>query len=533
VSNQPLINYLDDEYLVSPHGYLAGTFGGFIGMQVQMRIDTQENVGMQSELRIDAAELTGMQVEARVDTETLTGMQAEQRIVQRTPTGMQSEMQVDIKNQPGLQTELVITGSERLGMQVKAQVVDDDDTTIGMQADMKVVDKESRYGMQAKIFPLAHWLHPKYLVEEEGYLEYSYLAEKMCAFQGMQVLAKIISAADDRYEGMQVDMRIDTADRVGMQTLMRVFEEKNTGMQIRAVRSFRLGAQANFVIYNTTQLRLLCAFPSRGIAKKYGPGATSLDNANWTTPQSMASGDLGKLQNLNTDVLEERIQSANGVTFLELRCDTGAGNTFVDTLAILEHNITTSATITVQGSDNHDFSSVKFQFVVNPTSPYAIYIAPELPTVAARYYRLLISDNTNPDNHIRIGTVVFGSAEIFSVKECFENPVTFGRRHFKDEIEVEGFTSTSNDRATRRFLGLRFSRLDVEGGNYNLLQEYFDFAKTDLKCLVVPTPTKPTVLTVFSKLVQLPSEQHEAIDVREDALNVHFASIDLEWDESN
>jgi len=421
--------------------------------------------------------------------------------------------------------------SELTGTQV--ELVIEEQENIGMQTNMSVDGPNSLNGMQVKIFPLLHLDHPKYLVEEEPYLTGAYLAGWRCALQGsqvemnieqqdpdgVQVDQKIVSPDDDRYEGMQVQMKIvDFENAVGMQTTL--------------IRTHNIGTQVNLVIYNTTQLRLLCDFPSRGLENRYGSDPIDADNANWKTPQLMESGDLGKLQNLNTDVLEQRIQSDTGVVFLELRCDTGATNTFVDTLGILEHNITTSATITVQGSDDENFSTIKFSFNVNPTDPYAIYIAPELPTTPARYYKIVINDNTNPDNYIRIGTIVFGSSDIFSPKECFDNPVSFGRRHFKDEIETEGFTNTSNDRATRRFLGLRFNKLDVEGGNYEKLQDYFEFAKTDLKCLIIPTPTKPTVLTVFSKLVQLPEESHDAIDVTQDEQNVHFATLDLDWDES-
>lgn len=419
---------------------------------------------------------------------------------------------------------------ETTGMQVDMEV--QEEPNVSMQVLMATVDEEAPVGMQAKLFPLQHWLHPKYLYDTDPYLTESYLAAKMCAFQGMQVDQKI---GDQENTGMQVQQKIDNPEDdefTGMQVDMLVNEEENTGMQVELVNTNKLGIQVNMSIYNITQLRILCEFPSRGLAKQYGTETPSEDNENWFTNAAMESGDLGKLGNLNTDVLEQRIQTDDGVTTAEFRCDTGKPNTFVNTLAILEHNITTSATITVQASDDEDFSSVKFQFTVNPTSPYAIYIAPTLPTTPARYWSITISDPQNGDNHLKVGTIIFGNSSIFSLKECFENPVIFGKRHFKDEIETEGFTNTSNDRATRRILSLKFNRLDVEGGNYQLLQEYFDFAKTDLKCLIIPTPTKPTVLTVFSKLVQLPEEQHDAIDVQDNELNAHFATLDLDWDES-
>lgn len=370
-----------------------------------------------------------------------------------------------------------------------------------------------------------------------GYLESAYLSElsymsgTFAELTGMQVDMAVVQTQET---GMQANQEIVSPDDdyvQGMQVDMSIHDEHEIGMQVVQTRVSELGMQANLVIYNTTQLRLLCEFPSRGVANQYGSDPVSVDNANWKSIQSMESGDLGKLSNLNTDVLEQRVQTADGVTVWELRCDTGVSNTFTDTIGILDHNITTSASVIFQGSDSQTFGTIKFEHNINPTSPYAIFIAPTLPTISARYHRFLITDPTNPDNHIRIGTIVFGSSTIFTPSETFDNPVAYGRKHFKDQVKTEGFTNKSNDRAIRRILGLSFTNLDVEGGNYRRLQEYFDFAKTDLKCLVIPTPTKPTVLTVWSKLVQLPEEQHAAIDVRDDELNAHWANLELDWDE--
>jgi hypothetical protein len=369
-----------------------------------------------------------------------------------------------------------------------------------------------------------------------GYLDDAYLSVNpyLNAFvDGPRSMQVDMQTDGTSPQGMQADMALeDQETEPGFQVNMNIQDLSPIGMQVESLKIDRIGMQVNPVIYNVTQLRILCSFTSRGIAKRYGAGPIDLDDANWESPQSYETGDLGKLSNLNTDVTDERIQSADGVKSIELRCDTGQSNTFVDTLGILDHNITTSATITVEASDVSDFSTIKFSFTVNPTMPYAIYIAPELPTVPARYYRIFITDVTNADNHIKVGTIVFGSASIFLPNECYVNPVGFGQVHFKDEIETEAFTNTSNDRATRRFLSLSFVKLDVEAGNYDKLQDYFREAKTDLKCLIIPTPTKPTVLTVFSKLVQLPQENHDAIDVRTDELNAHYASLDLDWDES-
>ena len=393
----------------------------------------------------------------------------------------------------------------------------------GIQVDARNNDQLD-FGLQAKIFPLEHNLHPFYLTEPFGYLSEAYLASKICAFQGMQVDQLIDSSDDDFPQGFQVDQKITEAlANQGFQALLRIYDEQSVGFQADVIRAERLGISTTMVLYNITQMRILCDFLSRGTA--------ALGGNNWTSPQGVDVGDFD-LSNLNTDVVEQRAQSPVGVAALwEIRCNTGIANGFADTYGILNHNLTSSATVTVQGSDDPAFGSVKWSFVMTTELVNMYYIEPDLPTIPAQYFRFLIQDPLNPDGQIKIGTIVFGNAIIFSKKSCFDLPVTFGLRHFKDGLQTEGFTNYSNDRALRKILQLNFSDHLFDGADYQNFQDYFKTAKTDLKCLVIPTPQRPSALAVFSKLTQLPEETHNAVEPIADGSEwrVNFS---LDYDES-
>lgn len=400
----------------------------------------------------------------------------------------------------GLQVDFEIGANPELPMQVDAQILD-----------------ESALGMEIKAGDLEHIICGGYLLDP--YLTTPYLVDQRCALQGVQVEGFIDSPDDDRFQGMQTALTIAETEPLGTQTEMKIFDDEHLGMQVQRVRGEFLGAQINLSIYNNTQLRILCSFASRG--------TPALGGNNWTSPQGTDTGDFD-LSNLNTDVLEQRTQSTAAATALwELRCDTGNANTFVDTVAILEHNFTASARVEVQGSDDVNFGSVKFSFVMVTELENMYYIAPSLPETPARYYRFLIEDPTNPDK-LQIGTILFGSALIFSLAECFVEPVRFGFRHFKDSLATEGFTNVSNDRATRKFLGLDFEELDaVNEGNFDLIRDYISDAKTDLKCLIIPRPLRPSSLAVFAKLVELPEENHRSPTDGSD-----LVQLSLSWDES-
>jgi hypothetical protein len=306
-----------------------------------------------------------------------------------------------------------------------------------------------------------------------------------------------------------------------MQAEMRIFQETDTGMQANMVAVKLTGMQAAMIVYNITQLRILGPdFASRGTA--------SLGGANWTSMQPIAAGHFSP-NNLNTDVLEERTQTDAITALWELRCDTGIPQgAFVDTVAILEHNFTRSARVTLQGTNDPTWGSVGSSIVMVTEIKNMFYIAPTLPNQSFRYWRFIIEDSTNPDTDgLKIGVIVFGASKMFTLRENFEIPVKWGKVHYKDTTDVEGYTTASNDRGIRKTLGLDFSNLKYDGGNYAMLEEFFDTAKTDLKCLIIPRPTRPSSLAVFAKLQSLPDEQHQANDD-----NNHYVTFSLDWDES-
>lgn len=481
--------YLYYPYESTP--YLIGEIDDSTGMQINRKIvsaSDDEFVGMQVKRFISSAaddEFVGMQV-LRVST--------------------------DVTSDSGAQVNRKIVSST-------------DDPASGMEVNRQSANQEINHGMQViRAFPMIVGC-PNYLADP--YLSGPYLTAQNCSLLGMQVNRQIISITDDPHTGMQVNRKIvsSTDDpKTGMQVRRKINIEINLGMQINRIKISRTPMQVNKVLYNTDQLRILCDFVSRG--------TPALGGINWTSPQGVAAGDFS-LNNVNTDIIEQRTQSPNGVLNWDLRCDSGQLNSFVDTIAILGHNMTSGAVVTFQGSDDSGYGTIKFNrtITIQPNNSYFVLPLSDFPSPPARYYRLLISDTSNADNHIKIGTIIFGSSIVFSKQTTFDLPLTFGKTHFKDTIQTEGFTSVSNDRATRKNLGLNFSSIDYGSGDYTRLADYFDNAKTDLKCLVIPYPCKPSLFAVFAKLSRLPMEQHNAIELC-GTKEVHTVDLQLEWDES-
>lgn len=269
--------------------------------------------------------------------------------------------------------------------------------------------------------------------------------------------------------------------------------------------------------YNATNLRILCSFPSRG-RQTQGGGNNAFGNEfgsgqNWqaTSTQASDTNDFDVL-NVNTDLTEQVFRTAVGVSGVTLTCDTedtGDTGTFVDTLAILNHNFSSSANITFQGSDDFTFTTIPLSIQIQSSDDGAtVYIAPELPTIGYRYYRIIISDSTKTASEfLEIGTIVFGSGIIFN-QECFVDKVVFEPVNYVDTVKTEGFSNVRNDRGVKNKLKLEFKSLDFNKTNFTKIKGVFNDARTILKCLWIPTPEFPKRFMVFSKLTKIPKETH-------------------------
>jgi len=308
---------------------------------------------------------------------------------------------------------------------------------------------------------------------------------------------------------------IRTTKKLGCQFIGTIRQLVYSGSQFDSVHGFALGNQFRAVLYNIKNLRVLWEFPSRGLA----PGA-------WTST-STATGDFG-IENTQNDIVEKVWRSANTViSNIKLVCDSGLPQgIFFDTFAILNHNMTRSATFRIEGCTEPTFASPGFELILPVTVTNLYYVAPELPLNGYRYWRISIDDTSNPDPYIQAGCIVFGAASIWT-GETFSNPVTFSKIHFADKVLTEGYTNVSNDRGIKKKLGLDFQSINFSGGNYANFVEMTETVRTTNKALWIPTPQYPSRYAIFGKLSQLPSETHT-----DNGENADYVNFSVEVDEA-
>lgn len=541
------VGYLEYDYLT--RDYLQGLVETADGLQFQARIeDARAPVALQTTYQIVAGASVGLQFQGLIETAYGVGAQFEAKTSAETLAGMQFEGLITTEYPAALQLENKIETDQSAGFQFQAKRVEAYAAGVQWQAAVEATSPTGLEQIAAK-----GWIHykcgPGYLEEFPYLTEWDYLVPRICVhgglqfegrgertaeiglqFQGkiyetlipgLQFQGKIYEVApisaqfvakriEQQPVGLQFQAKIFESLANGFQFQGKIYETLPIGLQCEAITLKPVGMQVRVALYNSTNLRILCEFPSRGETGN-----------NWTTISTAPSStNAFNVNNLNTDIVEQ-VWRSNSATSVTLTCDTQrTGGVFVDTIAILNHNLSGGAEVEVQYSDNNITYNPYANMLVEPENMY--YISPDLPLTPHRYWRFVINDPGS--SGVQIGTIVFGSAIIFQ-GECFVDTVRFGKRQFKDQVFTEGHTNVANDRGKKRFLGLEFTDLNFGLANFRQLREVFDDAGTILKCLWIPTPQTASRFAVFGKLEEIPEETH---NTRGD----DYVSLSLRVDES-
>jgi len=334
---------------------------------------------------------------------------------------------------------------------------------------------------------------------EGDFGEDDFLTDKICAHLRTQVL---LGLDKQTILNSQVEFQIDVDGDAYNSQLERVIEsEVDIHCQLDAVFVKTFNCQVLFAIYNVNRPRVLMDFPSRGV------GGT-----NWTAT-STQPGDFSIL-NINNDIEEFYWRSATGFTGVTITCDTEIPQgIFMDTFFLGGTNITSSAVVTLEASNDAGFSPVEQTINLESGKDRIYWVSPTLPTSSYRYWRIIVSDPTNPDGYIKVGTIVFGAAEILTTT-CNTQDIIVAPKEFKNTIRTEGFTSVGNSRSLKRSIRLNFRKIRYESGDFEKLDDIVNFARTTLKCVWIPDASTQSLIhrfASFGKIKNIPQQTHEVL----------------------
>ena len=273
------------------------------------------------------------------------------------------------------------------------------------------------------------------------------------------------------------------------------------GLQVQLLKRATLPLQVLFKFYNDFALRILYDFGNRGLT-----GET------WTNADTETGYDVN---DLNNDIVENIWRTEDDINSTALYLDSEyPQGILVDTLCILNHNLTQNATITWESSPNPSFL-VEVETIELEITPNNIYwIAPTLPNYQHRYHRFFINDSGKvlSTDYISIGTILMGNSFVMHNEDIVDR-ITFGHKEFADKVETEGYDNITNSRALKRNIIVDFMSINYTGPNYSVLNNIFTTYRTSLKTMWIPTPssTDQTLtdrFAVFGKMASMPSQTH-------------------------
>ena len=311
--------------------------------------------------------------------------------------------------------------------------------------------------------------------------------------------------------------RISRAITQPSQYLARINVEKVMPGQFQSVATSASHSQVTVVLYNIVRPRILVDFVSRGAGVEGGGnnawGFPKGTGQNWQA-SSTEIGDYSIL-NVNNDVEEFVWKSAPGdVSGVVLKNDSEIPQgVFVDTIYVGNHNLTTSAIFRFQGSDDPLFATTPLSEDLEVRAGRIYWVAPVLPLVSYKYYRIVIIDPSNPAGQLQIGTIVFGSAVIM-ITECPTQDVDIDWTEFKESVRTEGFTSVGNSRSLKKAMKWDWRYIRYEAGDYQRLFDVIQYVRTTLKAVWFLDPRNTDMqhrFSAFGKLRKVPSERHRVI----------------------
>jgi hypothetical protein len=222
---------------------------------------------------------------------------------------------------------------------------------------------------------------------------------------------------------------------------------------------------------------------------------------------STAAGDHDKV-NLTTSPLRQTWRSTD-TTNQEIVIQANDTTVTPDIFAILNHNLTEDAVVTLQCAYTNDFSApaLTVPFIWNEKH---MAIVQDLGQ-AYSYYKIKIIDPGNPCGFVEIGRIVAGQTFAFTNNEDIDDGISISTDDLASTMQTEGFFRASNERVKLETLQVKFPKLSSRNGedtNYKGLIKMMRFVGTTQPFLTVVDPNEPYFSLMWGQLKMIPGRMY-------------------------
>lgn len=220
---------------------------------------------------------------------------------------------------------------------------------------------------------------------------------------------------------------------------------------------------------------------------------------------STADGDFDAV-NLFTDPLRHVWRSTDTLT-QEIIIKTTTAIT-IDTFAIMGHNFSELAVVTLEANTFNDFTSPPISIGI-PVTPKNMVLTENL-GFDMQYYKLTIVDPGNPCGYIEIGRIAGGISNIFlGGKENITDAFTVTLDDKSQSLTNEGFSRPSNSKILIRRLNGIISKMETKDGkdnsNYLKLLDVVCNVKTNRPFVFILDRGDPTLFLGWMEFTTLPT----------------------------
>lgn len=220
---------------------------------------------------------------------------------------------------------------------------------------------------------------------------------------------------------------------------------------------------------------------------------------------STAAGDFDK-SHLTTTALRETWRSTGVSVAQEIVIQANDLTDPVNVFAILNHNLTEDAVVTLYASATSSFASPALTLTFTWAEKH-LALVQDFGT-AYEYFKIKIIDPMNPCGYVEIGRIVAGAAFTMETDEDITDDFSIGSDDLAYKMKSEGFFRASNERVKVDKLGIKFDKLKTapgENDNYVGLQTMVNFIGETLPFLTILDPEDPYFGLIWGQLDSMPT----------------------------
>ncbi len=219
---------------------------------------------------------------------------------------------------------------------------------------------------------------------------------------------------------------------------------------------------------------------------------------------STAAGDFNKA-NLTSNPLRETWRSADVDVAQEIILEANDLDTIVNVFAILNHNLSDTAVVTLKANISNSWAVPAFSSTFVWAEKHLVLLE-DLQT-AYRYFKITVLDPLNECGFIEIGAIRAGRAFTVTDDEDITDDISVEPNDLSYQTKTEGFFRASNERVQVDTLKMKFEKLSTQGGlnsNYVGFMDMIKSVGTTMPFLTVVDPGDPYFQLTWGQFISIP-----------------------------